>query len=266
MTDTALRSKTRFTRRLLPPLAACLFLGALLQGCVTVTNDSLAQNRDPEKATRIYVEAGMRYLQARNMASANRTLKRAEELSPDDPAVNNALALFYGVEGDDDLAEKHFKRAIAADAEFSQARNNYAVFLYEHERYRDAADQLEKVVKDYLYPKRYAAFENLGLCYLKLEQWDEARQAFNRALQIDPKLPGPLLALAEIYLVQDDAALAAQYLAQHEAMSRPSAAALWTGIRIQRKLGDRDKLASYELALKNMFPKSAEYQAFKDSK
>jgi type IV pilus assembly protein PilF len=124
-------------------------LSTVLSGCVTETNDPLAQNKDPAKAVKTYVEAATRYMQLNQMANADRTLKRAHEIAPDDPAVNNALALFYTIEGEDEQVERYYKKALSGDESFSQARNNYASYLYRKERYKDAIYQLEKVGKDY---------------------------------------------------------------------------------------------------------------------
>ncbi|MCP5016630.1 MAG: type IV pilus biogenesis/stability protein PilW [Ketobacter sp.] len=246
-----------------------LLLGLLLSqgliGCVTETNDPLAQNRDPSKAARIYVEAGTRYLQTRNMENASRTLKRAYEIAPDDPAVNNAMALFYSMEGEDEQVVKHFERALKTDPGFSQARNNYAAYLFEKGRYDDAIAHLEKVTKDYEYPRRYTAFENLGICYLKKGDREAAAGAFNRALQLNQNLTTSLLEMASISLDDGNNLLAARYLKKYESIAQPSPKQLWLGIRLQRILGDKDKLASYELALKNLFPGSDEYKAFKAS-
>ncbi len=241
----------------------CLFV---LAGCVTETNDRLAQNRDPEKAARTYVEAGMLYMQRNQMANANRTLKRAQELAPEDPSVNNALALFFNVEDEGEQAEKYFKKALFHDPGFSQARNNYAAFLFERGRYDEAINQLELVTKDYRYPRRFTAFENLGVCYLRIDQPEQAKSAFNRALQLNPSLPTSLLEMAELHFNEGDNALAARYLKKYESVAQPSPRQLWLGIRLQRELGDKNKLASYELALKNMFPGSDEYQAYLASK
>lgn len=247
-----------------------LLLGLLLSqgliGCVTETNDPLAQNRDPAKAVRIYVEAGTRYLQSRQMDNANRTLHRAYDIAPNDPSVNNALALFYQMEGEDSQAEKYFEKALSNDPGFSQAHNNYAAYLYEKGRYDAAIAHLEKVVKDYQYPRRFTAFENLGICYLKKNDRESAVTAFNRALQMNPNLPVSLLEMASISLEDGNNLLAARYLNKYESIAQPSPRQLWLGIRLQRILGDKDKQASYELALKNLFPGSDEYKAFKASK
>ncbi len=246
-----------------------LLLGLLviqgLAGCVTETNDPLAQNRDPEKAARAYVEAATMYMQRGKMDHANRTLTRAQEIAPDDPAVNNALALFYSIEGNDEQIEKHFKMALSEDPDFSPARNNYAAYLYEQGHYEHAIEQLERVTKDYRYPRRFKAYENLGICYLRVGNKDAAKESFNRALQLNSDLPVSLLEMAELSLSEGDNRMAARYLRKYESISQPSPRQLWIGIRLQRELGDKDKLASYELALKNMFPGSDEYKAYKAS-
>jgi type IV pilus assembly protein PilF len=242
-----------------------IVFGHLIAGCVTETNDPLAQNRDPSKAAKTYVEAGTLYMQQRQMDNAARTLKRAEALAPNDPGVNNALALFYSIEGEDEQVERYFKKALSIDPEFSQARNNYAAYLFQKQRYDKAVEHLERVVKDYRYQRRYTAYENLGICYLKLGDKDGAKEAFGRALQLNPNMPNSLIEMGVLSMDEGNNLLAAKYLKKYESISQPSPKQLWLGIRLQRILGDKNKLSSYELALKNLFPGSDEYQAYKAS-
>jgi len=238
---------------------ACL----LLAGCVTETNDRLAQNKDPGKAVKAYVEAGMMYLQNRQMSNAHRTLNRAYDIDPNDPGVNNGLALFYSIEGDKAQTEKHFKKALSSDPDFSTARNNYAAFLFAEGRYDEAVGQLERVTKDYRYDRRFTAFENLGLAYQKVGNTAEAQKSFERALKLNPNMPVALLELAHLYFEQGDNLNALRYLERFEKLSPPNPRQLWLGIRLQRILGDKNKVASYELALRNLFPGSPEYQAYR---
>lgn len=247
-------------------LSLLIVLSALVSGCVTETNDRLAQNKDPKKAVKAYVEAGMLYLQRNQMDNAHRTLTRAYEIDPNDPSVNNGLALFFSVEGDKPQTEMHFKKALSSDSQFSQARNNYAAFLFSEGRYKDAIEQLEIVTKDYSYDRRATVFENLGLCYLKVSDLAQAEKSFNRALKLNPNLPNALIELAEINFNRGDNQAARMYLGNYEKIAKPSSRQLWLGIRLQRILGDKNKEASYTLALKNMFPGSPEYQAYKASK
>ncbi len=243
-----------------------LALGLALAGCVTESNNRLEQNRDPQKALKAYVEAGMMYMQRNQMDNANRTLMRAYEINPSDPSVNNALALFFSIEGDHAQTEKHFKKALAEDPDFSQARNNYAAYLFKRGEYAEATEHLERVAKDYRYEKRFTALENLGLCYLKAGEKEKAVSAFNRALKLNPNMPTSILELAQLKFEAGENASALEYLTRYEKMSKPGPKQLWLGIRLQSILGDQNKVASYALQLKNMFPGSPEYQAYKASR
>lgn len=234
-----------------------------LGGCVVEsTNDTMARNKDPQKALRSYVELGMRYIQNHNMTQADRVLHKAADIDESDAALNNAYGLFYLVEKDTSKAEKYFTKAIHEDPEFSAAHNNYANLLYSQARYEDAVEHLMIVTKQYRYERRFQVFESLGNCYVKLDRPDDAEPAFLKALQLYPRLPGSLLALSELYFKKGNFSLSGQYLAQFESVSKPTPAQLWLGIRLQRQLGDADKLASYELALRRLFPGSSEFREY----
>lgn len=244
-------------------IALLTLLYVFLSGCVIEsTNDTMAKNKDSGKALRAYVQLGMRYIQDRNMTQADRVLRKAAAIDEDDASLNNAYGLFYLVEEDRKKAEQHFSKAVSEDPEFSAAHNNYANLLYGDGRYEEAVEHLLAVTKQYRYERRYQVFESLGKCYDKLNQPDNAEPAYLKALQLYPRLPSSLLALSELYLKKGNYPLSKQYLGQYEAVSKPSPAQLWLGIRLQRQVGDADKLASYELALRKLFPGSPEFREY----
>lgn len=239
----------------------------LLSGCVTVEDpSSLERNRDPDKAVEVYTKLGVKYLQKRDMENAARTLKRAYDIDPDSAIVNNALALFYTVENEPEQVIKHYEAALKEDPGFSAARNNYGAYLFEQKRFRDAIKQLEIAVKDYRYTRRFQSFENLGVCYLETGDLEQAEKAFKRALQLNPRLPRSMIEMAGLRFARGDYLAAEAYLNQLDKVGvKPSARQLWMEIQISRIKGDKNKLASLELALKNLFPLSAEYKAYLES-
>lgn len=243
------------------------FITLLLAGCVTVESpDSLERNKDPDKALKTYVTLGVRYLQQRNMEDAARTLKRAYDIDPDDAEVNNALALFYTVENEPEQVQKHYEAALKEDPEFSTARNNYAAFLFRQKRYEEALEQLKVAVKDYRYTRRYQSFENMGFCYLQLGDDKAAEKAFKRALQLNPRLPRSLMEMADISFTKGDHQSTDFYVKQLDKLPlKPTARQLWLEIQLSRVQGDQNKLASLELALKNLFPLSPEYKMYQES-
>ncbi len=122
------------------------------------------------------------------------------------------------------------------------------------------------MVRDTLYEGRPRAFVNLGLCRQRLFDPQGAEEAFLRALTMDRANRIALLEVAEIRFDAGDMENAGKYYDTYRTVARrQSARGLWLGIRISRATGDRDAEGSYALALSNMYPESAEYQAFKRS-
>lgn len=59
--------------------------------------------------------------------------------------------------------------------------------------------------------------------------------------------------------------VSARYYAGYAQLSQQNARSLWLGVQLARALDDDNTAASYGLALRNLFPGSAEYQLYRDS-
>jgi type IV pilus assembly protein PilF len=176
------------------------------------------------------------------------------------------LALVFWRTGEYEQADKHFRTAIdyARDSDGSRIRNNYAAFLYDQKHYADAENQLEKVAEDLLYNGRPDAFLSLGKVRIKLKKYAQAKEVLERAILMDRGNPAVMFQLAEVYCQLGDYTKAQSYYdAYRKPNQAPSAASLWLGIRLAERAGDKDAAASYALALKNLFPQSEEYVAYK---
>lgn len=92
-----------------------------------------------------------------------------------------------------------------------------------------------------------------------------ALAAFQHALNLNPRLAPAAIELAEYSFAERDYASAKKYLDQFvRSNNRQTPRSLWLGIRIERIFGNKDKEASYALALKNMHPYSKEYLEYKN--
>ncbi|HEY8567556.1 type IV pilus biogenesis/stability protein PilW [Microbulbifer sp.] len=246
-----------FARISSPAVFAGLILTLLLGGCV-----SSGPNRsvDLDKARDTHIQLGLRYLQS---GSDNRELARhhfqqALKLGPKDPQAHHGLALLYQADNENAVAESHFKKALRYDSKFSMARVNYGAFLYQQERYRDAKAQFLVASEDLTYNRRSYALANLGRAELRLQENDAAEEAFKKALALSPNMAMAQLELAELKFEKGEYAQAKQYLDRFNEKNRQIPQSLWLGIRIEKIFGNRDKERSYALALKNLFPYSAE--------
>lgn len=243
-----------------PATGVLLFCLLSLSACVNTGNSTLGSNADREAALKTSVQLARTYLGEGNWEAAKRHLRTAMEIDKRNAEVHEALALVFQNTGELELAEEHFQKALRLDRNFSRARNNYGVFLYQEQRYQDAAEQLERVTEDILYENRRLAFINLGRCYRQLQELDAAERAFRRAWLMDKSSPIGLLELSEIHFLTGQVGQSRQHYEDYRRqVDQQSARGLWLGIRIARAYEDRDAVASYALALRNLYPTSPEY-------
>ena len=245
--------------------AGLLLAGLLNTGCVTVETGKQDVNIDEAVTSR--VAAGFQYLQQGNPAEARRHFSRAIDLDDDSAIAHNAMGLLYKYEQDPEREEYHYKKALSANRKYSPTLNNYGTLLFSRGEFKDALDKFEKAANDPGYDGRASAWENMGRCYQKLGNDDDARNAYVKALRLNPRSVQPSLELAQLYFDEDRSRLAWDYYQQYlQRSGRQSARSLWLGIRLANDLGYEDQQSSYELALENIYRRSAEYREWQNWK
>lgn len=243
-------------------IISAIAIAWLVSACVTTTNRP-EQVIDLKKAEETHIQAGLGYLRQRDKESARRHFYKALKMNSKSAGAVNGLALVHQLENNPEEADKHFRKALNLDSDFSLARNNYGAFLYQQKRYPEAEKHLQIVSKDYTYDRRTMALLNLGRTQLKLDKDDEAEKSFKQVLSINFRVPMAQLELADLYFKKSNYTNSQFYLDQFGRSARPTPRSLWLGVRLERIFGNKDKEASYALALKNLHPYSAEYLEFK---
>ncbi len=220
---------------------------------------------DTEAAVKAHLAAGIQYLRNGEMGHAHRHLKRALELNSESVEVHNALAIFYQAEGDDARESFHFKKALELDSENSSVMHNYGSSLCRRGLYLEARTYLTKAAVDYRYSGRAESYQNLGHCEILAENKGAARAAFENAYRLDKNLPKTLLGLSKLKLEGGENEAARQLYTRYLLLAKQNAESLWLGIQLERVFGDKNALASYELALRKRFPGSNEFKLYQDS-
>ncbi|WP_254275778.1 type IV pilus biogenesis/stability protein PilW [Halomonas sp. 3H] len=226
----------------LPALA--ILVGSLwLSGCATQPQ-GLGGDRETSPAD-AYTRLGVAYLERDNLQRAMGALDRALSIAPDDPEALQAMAMVYQRQGEAALADETFQRALSADRNFTRARNNYAAFLYDRGRIREACEQLELASGDAQYPARAQLFANLGQCQRELGDVAAARRSLERAQSIDPRSARSYYTLAELEFAEGNHARAQRQLETFIRLAGADASSLQLARDIARARGDRDAAAFY---------------------
>jgi len=230
----------------------------VLHGCVTETTGGLPEPAADDTRVQAHLDLARGYMESGQMDRARGPLDRALKIDPRSAESHVLYALIYTSEGEDSLAEQHFELALSYDRANSQALNNYGSYLYAKGRYEEAAEKLRLLVNDTGYRARAQAFENLGMAELALGNTEAARVAFNRSLQLSFEQPRASLELAEIAFAEGDVSAARQYYDGFRTQARQTPRTLCLGMKLAQAQVDTDQLASYALALQNLFPNSPE--------
>jgi len=246
-------------------LLLCLVL--LLAACVTETQGGFNAVRSDSQALRDYIQLAIGYLDAGDLANTRRHLDNATALDANNSEVFAIWGLVHARDGEVELADTSFRRALRINPANSQARNNYAAFLFANNRFQDAYTQLELVVRDTAYPGRPQAFENLGLAALRLDRTEEAGQAFTRALQLNANQLRSSLELSNLNLGKDPRIAQSYYLSYLTMLQfynlGQNARSLWLGVQIESALGNQDNVKALGSQLEANFSNSPEYEFYK---
>lgn len=231
----------RFYPSRVPTLS--VLLGSLwLAGCAT-SSSLPAQNQGAAEA---YTQLGIAYLERDNLPRALNALNHALKVNPRHAEALQAIALVYQQQGENELANNYFQQAINAAPSLTRARNNYAAFLYQQAQFDVACEQLETASQDAQYANRAQLFTNLGQCYLALDEFDNARERFQRAQSIDPHNPRGYFMLAELEVSQGNYGQAWEPLQSYLQLAGPDPEALKMAVDIAKARGDHAAAADYQ--------------------
>lgn len=250
---------------LLKVTGALLLLTFMLAGCVTKTSGKGDRQVDKTKALELHIKLAQGYVDKGNRESARHHLRKAYDIDKTSAEATAVQAMLYQLEGEPVLAEQSFKKAIKAKKNFTMARNNYGVFLFQDKRYEQALAQFELAAADLDFDDRAEALVNVGRTSLKLGNTERAKAAFEHASILDRNLSEAFIELADLNFQKQEYADAKKNLDRHMALGQPSARSLLLGIRLERVFGNKDREASYALLLKNRFPYSREYLEYKQT-
>lgn len=257
--------------RLLPILITLTLLG----GCSTLPSPLQPTSEDSTGdlgqesvggAGDVYVKLSVEYMRRGELDTALKKIKRGIEVDPNNADAHNVIALIYDQLGETAAAESHFRRALTLQPRNSYYYNAYGAFLCKRDRYPEAERAFQQALSNPLYRTPEIALTNAGICAKKANNLAQAQEYLRRALQHNPKIGPALLNLAEISHVGGQLPAARKYLNRFHEVSQSTPQSLWLGIQIERQLGDKHALASYEMQLRGRFPDSEENHLLQESK
>lgn len=212
-----------------------LILTAALLGCVT-SSDSDAPSTDKKQAADANIALGMVSLQKGDVRTAKQKLLAAVKVAPKYPAGWYTLAYYYEVTGDEVRANQYYLQALHLAPNSGDTNNNYGTFLCQNGQYQSAIKHFLVATQDASYIDTAAAYENAGLCSLRIPDLKQAKYYFTKAVAQDPSRVKSLTDLAAICYKTGDYKDAYTYLKQLFTISTPTPPALLLAAQTAKQL------------------------------
>jgi type IV pilus assembly protein PilF len=233
----------------------CLFL-VILAGCSTPSENSQAF-----KSAKVHTELAGLYYERAQLGVAMDELTQALQADKDFAPAYSVRGLVHMALREDKEAEEDFKKSLHLDNMNSDTHNNYGWFLCQRGREKESIPQFMAAIKNPMYATPGLAYLNAGMCSRKAGNNQDAEEFMQKALVVQPNMAQAMFALADLNYAKGDYFAAKKYFADFSQKSNKlTAEQLWLGVRINRKVGDRNSEASYATQLRNRFPDARETQ------
>lgn len=215
----------------------------------------------PRQRAELHTELAAGYYERGQMDIALEELRESEQIDSSYPRIYNVYGLVYSMLGETTKAEASFQRALAMAPNDSDIRHNWGWYLCTHGRPAESIAEFELAIRNPLYKTPEIALINAGKCSTAAGNSDAANTYFRRALQIQPANPVAAYNLALLEYKGERLAEARSLMRIVMLQANPPPEALFLGLCIERKLGDRPAETSYSTQLRNRYPGAAETRA-----
>lgn len=238
-------------------LPTAMLLCAMLAGCAS-SAERQAEQEKMNKRAETHVLLGASYMQRGQLEVAKQELDKAYGLVPDNSQVNNMMALLQWRLKNPDEAERHFRKAVAAEPPNPEAWNNYGVFLCGRGKIDEAVTWFQKAAANTFYKTPDEANLNAGVCLMKKPAPTVAEKYFREALRLNPKQSGALYQMAKISLDSGQVLSARGFIERYFQVAEDTPESLLLAVKIERALYNKNAEASYAVRLRGKFPTSPE--------
>lgn len=246
--------------------ALAVFALAGLAGCAPVPpSGGVVELESPQSGSsayraKVHTELAAGYYSRSQFAVALKEANVALAADSGFAPAYNILGLIRAELREDREAEEAFRRAISLLPQYSEAHNNFGLYLCQRGKVDDAMSHFDSAMANPLYSTPELALSNAGACALSKGNLDKAEVYYMRALRHVPGLGMALLGMAEVDFRNQRLLAARGKLRQLTDVGELNAQALWLGVRTERALGDRAAEVSYGAQLRRRFPESLQTQ------
>lgn len=247
-----------------------LSLGTVLSGCASRTS-ATAHQSDLETASdepanrkraKIRLELAAGYFEKGQTTIALDEVKQSISADPTLIEAYNLRGLIYTRLDDVPLAEESYRRALSINPNAASIQHNYAWLLCHNGRMPEAMQLFGRALANPAYGDRAKTWMAQGLCQLENGQKVDAEASLLRSYELDAGNPVTGYNLALLLFQRGEFVRSQFYVRRINNSELANAETLWLGIRVERRVENRDAMMQLASQLKKRFPQSKEFSAF----
>jgi type IV pilus assembly protein PilF len=251
-------------------VALLVYVACGLAGCGSTpspigTSTDLVTDSDESgarKRARIRLELAVGYYNNGQTTIALDELKQSINADPGLFEAHNLRGLIYLRLNDAALAEDSFKRALQINPQAGTVQHNYGWLVCQQGRMQEAYKLFTSAIADPNYPDRAKSWMALGVCQAKAGSRSEAESSLLRSYELDAANPVTGYNLALMLFQRGDYVRAQFYVRRINNGEFANAESLWLGIKVERRLDNREAMGQLAVQLKKRFPQSKENTLF----
>ncbi len=256
-------------------VAACVGFGVLVSACETTTEVRTSPGAGGERITtssvepnnakraRVRLELAAAYFGRGQLATAMDEVKQSIAADPNLGEAYNLRGLIHAGQGEPELAESSYRRALQINPRDGDTMHNLGWFLCQQRRYDDGDAMFVQALALPQYTGTSRTMLTRGICQARAGQWPQAEATLSRAYELDPGNPTTAVNLSEVLLRRGDAERARFYIRRVNTQpDQSNAQTLWLAARIETKLGNRQGASEFGQQLRERFPQSPETLAY----
>ncbi|ABR75375.1 type IV pilus biogenesis/stability protein PilW [Actinobacillus succinogenes] len=141
---------------------------------------------DKQQAAKARVELALGYLAQNNPMQAKLNLDKALNYAPDYYLVHSALAYFHHQQGNIELADNAYRKAISLDDDQGDVHNNYGTFLCSLGKAEQGIEQFRKALSAKYYYNQTDTYENLAICAYSVKNRAVYQESIDLLRKISP--------------------------------------------------------------------------------
>jgi tetratricopeptide (TPR) repeat protein len=165
-------------------LLLLLFAPQWLSACATTS----AEDEIRKLEARASYEAGVKSIADGRISLGLASLRQAVEIEPGNPLYRNAVGAVMLNIGRYPEAQAEFLKAVELDPTYADAYHNLGSAYAEQAKWEEAIEAYRKALAQAIYARPETTYNNLGYAYWALDRRREAEEAFRTALQLEPTL------------------------------------------------------------------------------